>query len=85
MVDLPLRESVQHLFERDPTFEASQRGTQAVVRAVAERDVLSDVAVDVERFGFSNRRSSRLADASMSSNALPAGTVLPWYSTASGT
>ncbi len=47
-VDLPLGEPLQHLVEGDPPLEASECRAEAVVRAVPERHVLADVAVDVE-------------------------------------
>ena len=48
VVDLPVGEALQHLVERDPALQAGQRGTQAEVDAVAEGEVATDVAVDVE-------------------------------------
>ena len=47
-VDVPLGEPLQHLFERDAALEPGQRGAEAEVDAVAEREVLADLAVDVE-------------------------------------
>ena len=47
-VDLPLGEPLEHLFERDAPFEAGERGAEAEVDAEAEREVLADLAVDVE-------------------------------------
>ena len=47
-VDVPLREAPEQLVERHPALEAGQRGAEAEVRAVAERDVGADLAVDVE-------------------------------------
>ena len=42
---------LQHLVERDPALEAGQRGAQAEVDAVAEGQVVVDLAVDVEAVG----------------------------------
>ena len=50
-VDVPLGEALQHLVERDPAFEARERGAEAEVDAVPEREVLADLAVDVEAVG----------------------------------
>ena len=47
-VDLPLGEPLEHLFERDAALEPGERGAEAEVGAEAEREVLADVAVDVE-------------------------------------
>src|SRR5207237_9891636 len=47
-VDLPRREPLQHLFQRDAAFETRQRGTEAEVDAVTERQVVVDLAGDVE-------------------------------------
>ena len=75
-VDLPLGKPVQHLVEGDSTLEPSQGCTEAVVRAVPEGHVLTDV-----RGGCRTDQGSRSdvrrgwPTASMSSNALPAGTV----------
>src|SRR5690349_12651918 len=44
-VDLPLREPLQHLVERDAPLDARKRGAEAEVDAVPEREVLRDVAV----------------------------------------
>src|SRR5262245_18631639 len=52
VVDLPIREAVQDLVEHDPSFEARQRGAETEVDAVAEGEVLADVAVDVEAIGM---------------------------------
>ncbi len=41
-------EALQHLVERDPALEPGQRGAEAEVDAVAEREVVVDLAVDVE-------------------------------------
>ena len=51
VVDLPLREPVQHLIEGDPSLEANQCRAEAVVRAVPEGHVLTDVAMDVKAIG----------------------------------
>ena len=50
-VDVPLREAVEHLVERDAALEPGQRGTQAEVDAVAEREVVVDLPLDVEAVG----------------------------------
>ena len=47
-VDVPLGEPLQHLFERDAALEPRERGAEAEVGAVPEREVLADLAVDVE-------------------------------------
>ena len=47
-VDVPLGEPLQQLVERDAAFEAGERGAEAEVDAVAEGEVLADLAVDVE-------------------------------------
>ena len=51
-VDLPLGEATEHLVERDPALEAGQRRAQAEVDAVPERQVVVDVALDVEAVGI---------------------------------
>src|SRR4051794_27601850 len=48
-VDLPVGEALQHLVERDAAFESSQRRPETEVDPVAERQVMVDLAVDVER------------------------------------
>ena len=53
VVDLPLGEPLQHLVEGHPPFEAGQVGAEAVMQAVAEREVLAVLAVDVEWSGRS--------------------------------
>ena len=50
-VDLPCRKPLEHLVERHPSFQARQRGAQAEVDAVAERQVVVDLAGDVEAVG----------------------------------
>ena len=55
-VDLPLGEALEDLVERDPALEAGERGTEAEVEAVPERQVVADLAVDVEA---SRRRGTR--------------------------
>ena len=47
-VDLPLREALQYFFQRHPSLEPRERGAEAVVDAVAERELLADRPVDVE-------------------------------------
>jgi hypothetical protein len=47
-VDLPFGEALEDLVQCDLPLESSQRGTEAVVDAVSEREVLLDSAVDVE-------------------------------------
>src|SRR5207245_7123499 len=51
-IDVPLREPAKHLVESDSTLESGERGTEAEMDAVAERQMLSDVAVDVEAVGI---------------------------------
>ncbi len=51
-IDLPFGEPRERLLERDAPLEARQRGPQAEVDAVAERDVVVDAAVDVEAIGI---------------------------------
>ena len=48
-VDVPLGKPVQHFVEGDAPFDARQCRTYAVVRAVAERHVLTGFPADVER------------------------------------
>ena len=48
-VDVPCREPVEQLVERDPSLQASQGGAQAEVGAEAERQVSPTRPVDVER------------------------------------
>ena len=81
VVDVPLGEAVEQLVEGDPALEAGEAGAQAEVQAEAEGQVLDVVAVDVEHVGVRVARGSRLADATISRTALPAGIVAPWYST----
>jgi hypothetical protein len=45
---VPFREPLQDLFEGDATLESRERGAEAEMGAEAERQVLADVAVDVE-------------------------------------
>src|SRR5262249_28045220 len=47
-VDFPLGEALQNFLERHPPFEARQRRAEAEVGAVAEGEVLADLAVNVE-------------------------------------
>ena len=42
---------LEHLVERDAALEPGERGAEAEVDAVAEREVLADLAVDVEAVG----------------------------------
>src|SRR5205807_10239235 len=46
VVDFPLREALQELVEGDPPLEAGEGGAEAEVHAVAEREVLADLAMD---------------------------------------
>jgi hypothetical protein len=49
----PTRASAaEDLLEGDPTLETSERGPQAEVEPVAEREVRSLIPVDVEAVGF---------------------------------
>lgn len=50
-VDLPVGEPREELLERDAGLHASERGTEAEVDAVSERQDLADVAVDIEPIG----------------------------------
>src|SRR5688572_20403937 len=52
VVDFPVGEPIEHFVERDPTLESRERGAEAVVESVAEREVLTFVAVDVEAVGL---------------------------------
>ena len=79
-VDLPVREALQHLVERDPSFEASERSTEAEVQAVTERQVVVEQTVDVERVAVLELPVVRFAEPFSRSKALPSGTVWPWYS-----
>src|SRR5262245_33052700 len=47
-IDVPLREPLQDLLERDAPFQTGERRAEAKVDAVAEGEVLEDLAVDVE-------------------------------------
>ena len=76
-VDLPRRKSLQHLVERDPPLQARERGAEAEVTAVPEREVMVDLAVDVEASPSGNLRSSRLPEAVNSSITFPSGTTRP--------
>src|SRR5580765_2910922 len=49
---VPLGEPRQHLIQRDAAFEARERRAEAEVDAVPEREVLVDLAVDVEAIGI---------------------------------
>src|SRR5215207_8176062 len=51
-VDFPLGPSLEHLFERNATFQAGQRRSNAEVRTAAERQVTAGLAVDVEAVGI---------------------------------
>src|SRR5262245_22095021 len=51
VVDRPLGEAGERLLERDPTFEAGERGAEAEVDPVPERHVVVDRAVHVEAGG----------------------------------
>ena len=48
VVDLPVGPALQHLVERDAALEARERGTETEVQPVAEAQVVTDLAVDVE-------------------------------------
>src|SRR5438067_9979956 len=48
VVDLPAREALERLLQRDPPFETRQRGTNAVVDAVAEGHVVVEGTAHVE-------------------------------------
>src|ERR1700683_2059815 len=48
VVDLPIGEATQHLVECETSLQPRQCGAQAKVDAVAEREVPTDVTVDVE-------------------------------------
>src|SRR4029450_6656237 len=48
-VDVPLGESLQDLLERHATLQARERGAEAEVDSVSEREGLAVRAVDVER------------------------------------
>src|SRR5262249_30934706 len=47
-VDRPLGKPRENLLERHPALQAGQRGAEAEVDAPAERQVLLDLAMDVE-------------------------------------
>src|SRR4051794_16389888 len=47
VVDLPVRPPLEDLLHRDPALEPGERGTQAVVAAEPEDEVLAVLAVDV--------------------------------------
>ena len=49
---LILRHATQQFLPRDARLEAGQRGTEAVVQPVAQREVTRRVPVDVEALGF---------------------------------
>ena len=51
VVDVPLGEAVQQLVEAHATFEPREVGAEAEVEALAEREVLDVVAVDVVDVG----------------------------------
>ena len=51
-VDVPLGEAVEHLVERDAALESGERRAEAVVNAVAEPEVLADLAMNVEPAGI---------------------------------
>jgi len=51
-VGIPLREALEQFFEHDASFEACERLTQAVVRAEAEGEVVTEVASDVQPVGI---------------------------------
>ena len=81
-VDLPAREPLEYLLEGDAALEPGERGAEAEVDAVAEGEVLLDVAVDVELVRPSaEARSSRSAEPVSRHMTLPAGTFLPYHST----
>src|ERR1700678_4555078 len=50
-VDRPLRESVQHLVDGHPSLEPGQCRAEAEVDAVAEAEVVGDLAADVKALG----------------------------------
>src|ERR1700724_1866355 len=52
VVDLPGRETDKRAGERDPALEARERGAQAVVGPVTERNMALDHAPDVEALGI---------------------------------
>src|SRR5205807_2979188 len=47
-IDFPFGKAAQYFVERDPPLQPRERSAKAVVDAAAEREQLSDVAVDVE-------------------------------------
>ena len=51
-IDLPERETLQHLVECDAALEPRERRAEAEVDAVAEGEVMIDLAVDVEAVGI---------------------------------
>ena len=51
-IDLPSREPLQDFVQSDATFHPRQRSAQTEVNAVAECEVLTDVAMDVEPIGI---------------------------------
>ena len=62
VVDVPGRETLQRLLERDAALEPRQRGAETEVDAVAERDVATEIARSTSmRSGSANMRSSRFA------------------------
>ena len=62
----------RHQFREERAgFEPRQVGTEAVVRAEAERDMVVRVARDVEESAFRKTSSSRLADGYDSSTDSP--------------
>ena len=85
-VDVPFREPLQHLLERDAAFEPGQRRAEAEVRAEAEREVLADRRGGCRtgrRRDSGGRRGSPAP--TRNSMALPSGTVCPWCSTSRAT
>ena len=62
LVDVPLGEPGEDLLQRHAALEAGERGTQTEVQPEAERQVLAEVAADVEPVGIGVSPSSRLAE-----------------------
>ena len=51
LVDVPVTESLEGLFQGDSPLETRQRGADAEVGAVSEREVTVDLALDIESIG----------------------------------
>ena len=77
-VDVPLGEPLQDLLERDAALDAGEGRAEAVVGAVAEREVPAESPVDVEAIGFVEVPLVAVRRGDHEQHRAAGGHVCPW-------